>query len=249
MWGDDYPHPEGTWPHTRESMAHTFCDIDPKHVRPAPRRRRHRRVPPRPGEAAGRRRPDRALRRRPLGAARSARGRDARPVRLPLRGELHLMDDTVSVAAPCRDVTADEIEHLHEHGWVKLTAFVDPDALGRRARRGARADGRRRRRQPAAPLRRGRGGRGRRGGPVLQRPQRRGRRQPRAPAGDRAGRRDREADAAATRPATARPSASATTRTCWRRSCRRRRRRATAATARRRSTRTSSPSPSTGPEA
>ena len=30
MWGDDYPHPEGTWPHTRESMAHTFYDIDPK---------------------------------------------------------------------------------------------------------------------------------------------------------------------------------------------------------------------------
>lgn len=33
MWGDDYPHPEGTWPHTREAMASTFCDIDPKHVR------------------------------------------------------------------------------------------------------------------------------------------------------------------------------------------------------------------------
>ena len=32
MWGDDYPHPEGTWPHTRESMAHTFCDIEPKDV-------------------------------------------------------------------------------------------------------------------------------------------------------------------------------------------------------------------------
>ena len=33
MWGDDYPHPEGTWPHTREAMATTFCDIDPKYVR------------------------------------------------------------------------------------------------------------------------------------------------------------------------------------------------------------------------
>jgi predicted TIM-barrel fold metal-dependent hydrolase len=32
MWGDDYPHPEGTWPHTRESMAHTFCDIDPTYA-------------------------------------------------------------------------------------------------------------------------------------------------------------------------------------------------------------------------
>jgi len=39
------------------------------------------------------------------------------------------MDDTVSVAAPCRDVTVGEIEHLHEHGWVKLRAFVDPGAL------------------------------------------------------------------------------------------------------------------------
>ena len=34
MWGDDYPHPEGTWPHTREAMAHTFCGIDPKYVAP-----------------------------------------------------------------------------------------------------------------------------------------------------------------------------------------------------------------------
>jgi predicted TIM-barrel fold metal-dependent hydrolase len=29
MWGDDYPHAEGTWPHTRESMRYTFADIDP----------------------------------------------------------------------------------------------------------------------------------------------------------------------------------------------------------------------------
>ena len=33
MWGDDYPHAEGTWPHTREAMAFTFCDIDPAYVR------------------------------------------------------------------------------------------------------------------------------------------------------------------------------------------------------------------------
>jgi hypothetical protein len=24
MWGSDYPHPEGTWPHTREQMRETF---------------------------------------------------------------------------------------------------------------------------------------------------------------------------------------------------------------------------------
>ncbi len=29
MWGDDYPHAEGTWPHTRESMRYAFGDIDP----------------------------------------------------------------------------------------------------------------------------------------------------------------------------------------------------------------------------
>jgi Phytanoyl-CoA dioxygenase (PhyH) len=31
---------------------------------------------------------------------------------------------------PCRSVTADEIEHLHELGWVKLSGFVDPDVIG-----------------------------------------------------------------------------------------------------------------------
>jgi predicted TIM-barrel fold metal-dependent hydrolase len=27
MWGSDYPHPEGTWPHTREYLAKTFADF------------------------------------------------------------------------------------------------------------------------------------------------------------------------------------------------------------------------------
>ncbi len=26
-WGNDFPHPEGTWPHTREFLAEVFCDI------------------------------------------------------------------------------------------------------------------------------------------------------------------------------------------------------------------------------
>ena len=26
-WGNDFPHPEGTWPHTREFLADVFCDI------------------------------------------------------------------------------------------------------------------------------------------------------------------------------------------------------------------------------
>jgi amidohydrolase family protein len=33
MWGDDYPHAEGTWPHTREAMQFTFHDIDEKYTR------------------------------------------------------------------------------------------------------------------------------------------------------------------------------------------------------------------------
>jgi hypothetical protein len=30
---------------------------------------------------------------------------------------------------PCRPVTTDEVEHLHELGWVKLSGFVDPDIM------------------------------------------------------------------------------------------------------------------------
>lgn len=28
-WGNDFPHPEGTWPHTREFLREAFCDIPP----------------------------------------------------------------------------------------------------------------------------------------------------------------------------------------------------------------------------
>jgi len=27
MWGSDYPHPEGTWPHTRAQMRETFTGL------------------------------------------------------------------------------------------------------------------------------------------------------------------------------------------------------------------------------
>ena len=27
LWGNDFPHPEGTWPHTREFLEGAFCDI------------------------------------------------------------------------------------------------------------------------------------------------------------------------------------------------------------------------------
>jgi hypothetical protein len=55
------------------------------------------------------------------------------------------MDDTTDLKAPCRPVTPEEVEHLHEHGWVKLKRFVDPDVLARmldlaRAKMGDDAD-------------------------------------------------------------------------------------------------------------
>ena len=30
MWGNDFPHPEGTWPHTRQFLHDAFCDIPPE---------------------------------------------------------------------------------------------------------------------------------------------------------------------------------------------------------------------------
>jgi predicted TIM-barrel fold metal-dependent hydrolase len=32
MWGADFPHEEGTYPHTREALAHTYAGIDPIEV-------------------------------------------------------------------------------------------------------------------------------------------------------------------------------------------------------------------------
>ena len=32
MWGGDFPHEEGTYPHTREALAHTYAGIDPGEV-------------------------------------------------------------------------------------------------------------------------------------------------------------------------------------------------------------------------
>ena len=33
MWGSDYPHPEGTWPHTREQMRETFSGLPEDELR------------------------------------------------------------------------------------------------------------------------------------------------------------------------------------------------------------------------
>ncbi len=32
MWGSDFPHEEGTFPHTREALAHTFAGVEPDEV-------------------------------------------------------------------------------------------------------------------------------------------------------------------------------------------------------------------------
>jgi hypothetical protein len=40
-----------------------------------------------------------------------------------------MADATDLQPTPCREITDDEVEHLHEHGWVQLKQFVDPDAL------------------------------------------------------------------------------------------------------------------------
>ena len=40
------------------------------------------------------------------------------------------MEDALGLqSTPCRSVTADEVDHLHELGWVKLAGFVDPDVI------------------------------------------------------------------------------------------------------------------------
>lgn len=39
------------------------------------------------------------------------------------------MEDTTVVERPCRTVTAEEVDHLHEFGWVKLVKFVDPEVI------------------------------------------------------------------------------------------------------------------------
>jgi hypothetical protein len=42
------------------------------------------------------------------------------------------MEDAVALPSkPCRTVTAEEVEHLHELGWVQLKRFVAPDVLAR----------------------------------------------------------------------------------------------------------------------
>jgi len=56
------------------------------------------------------------------------------------------VEDALVVESPCRTVTAEEVEHLHELGWVKLKRFVDPDLVRRmleiaRGKMGDDADG------------------------------------------------------------------------------------------------------------
>ncbi|HBZ72162.1 MAG TPA: amidohydrolase, partial [Deltaproteobacteria bacterium] len=33
LWGNDYPHYEGTFPYTREALRHTFWNLKPAEIR------------------------------------------------------------------------------------------------------------------------------------------------------------------------------------------------------------------------
>lgn len=40
------------------------------------------------------------------------------------------MQDAIGLrSTACRSVTAEEVDHLHQFGWVKLRSFVDPDVI------------------------------------------------------------------------------------------------------------------------
>ncbi|ORA08355.1 phytanoyl-CoA dioxygenase family protein [Mycobacterium arosiense] len=61
------------------------------------------------------------------------------------------MKHTTILASPCRTVIPEEVDYLHEFGWVKLKNFVDPDVIHKmlaiaRERMGDDADG-----PPAGP--------------------------------------------------------------------------------------------------
>ena len=65
MWGTDYPHPEGTWPHTVGVLKRSFGDVPVDDTAQAPRRDRGALLRLRPRRAAPDRRPHRADARRP----------------------------------------------------------------------------------------------------------------------------------------------------------------------------------------
>ncbi len=125
MWGDDYPHAEGTWPHTREAMRFTFSDVEQRHVRQYLAdtaihvydldHRALRRWPPRS---------DRPWRRSPRRSPR--RGRGARPLRLP-EGPGILVSDVTSLRAVRSPRTRSSTSTVL--GWVQLKAFVDPEVV------------------------------------------------------------------------------------------------------------------------
>ena len=80
MWGQDYPHVEGTYPYTTEALRNTFAGVADRRGRADGRRHRRRRVRLRPRRARARRRAGRPDRRQ---RSRSARPR-ARPTRVSI---------------------------------------------------------------------------------------------------------------------------------------------------------------------
>ena len=81
LWGTDFPHPEGTWPNTREWLRKTFFDIPIDETRRMLGLARGRDLRVRPRRAAAARRQDRPDADRP----RSARRRAARRADLEAR--------------------------------------------------------------------------------------------------------------------------------------------------------------------
>ena len=68
---------------------------------------------------------------RPLQSAASScvAPSDAMLIVVELRGELFVQQANSSNSNPCRSVTAEEIAHYKERGWVKLKRFVDPETI------------------------------------------------------------------------------------------------------------------------
>ena len=197
MWGDDYPHAEGTWPHTREAMRFTFRDIDPKHTRQylgdtaidvygLDRAEAARRSPTEIGPTVS----------EVATPVHAARGRGGRPLRVPHRtGDLRLsvrgddMDDAIGLR-----VEAVPVGDRRRGRPPPRARLGEAEALrrSRRHRRHARprprGDGRRRRQQPDVAVPRGGRRRGQVRARVLQRPAQLGAVEPGAAAADPRGR-------------------------------------------------------------
>ena len=106
LWGNDFPHPEGTWPHTRDWIRIRYHDVPEDEARKMLGRNALGATSVRRGEAAGRRRADRHDGRRDPSAAaapepRRARARVTTPVAgPPMRWGRRLVSGDLGVPRP-----------------------------------------------------------------------------------------------------------------------------------------------------